>query len=524
MTFQAVLSAVGVVDGPEGIGETAASLTAQHDSRWEWNVVVRASAQVRADVVAVIAAEPRIRVFDGSSLEWAQALALGVDVASGAHVMYLAAGDTLVPELVGVIRDRAADGGWLYTDEGTPFADGAGVADWLKPDFAPELLRSVPYAARSAALPGSVITEVGGVDPAAGSAAWYDLVLRVSEQCTMPEHVAGHFYLRPPLLRPLPPPWLDGTPADRCRAVARHCARVGIAVTEVEPVLIQGRDLGQRVRRRLEGWPSVSVVIPSRGDASITHGFLRRHLVELVGALWTADRYPGLEIVVVYDEATPTAVLDDLRGITGGQIELVPFVGEFNFSAKCNVGALASQGEYLCFLNDDMDLITRDWLTEMVSLLADPTVGAVGAKLLFADGTLQHAGHRYDVDPGHYFLGYARDTTAGGGLAQLTGERSGVTAACLLLRSSDFLDIGGFSEAFPLNFNDVDLCLKLRAAGFRIIYTPHAELYHYESQTRVSRITSAERELLLRRWAGPLREDPYVNELTRVPDGPMDFH
>jgi GT2 family glycosyltransferase len=251
----------------------------------------------------------------------------------------------------------------------------------------------------------------------------------------------------------------------------------------------------------------------------------RVHVVELVRSLWVPGRYPDLELVVVHDAETPPEVLEDLRALVGEALVLCRYDGWFHFSRKCNAGAVVAHGELLCFLNDDMAVLSPDWLDEMVPLLDDPQVGAVGARLLFPDGTIQHVGHHFiDGSAGHPFFGWAADTMAEGAVAQLTGERSGATAACLLVRAEDFWRIGGFSERFPLNYNDVDLCLKLREAGFRILVTPHAELLHYESQTRVPRILTSEQALLSQRWSLRMRHDPYIRRTNDVmartfPDG-----
>jgi GT2 family glycosyltransferase len=149
----------------------------------------------------------------------------------------------------------------------------------------------------------------------------------------------------------------------------------------------------------------------------------------------------------------------------------------------------------------------------MAAHLADPGVGGVGTRLLFPDGTLQHIGHRYDDGAaGHPLFGWRANTLALGAAAHVAGERSGVTAACLLVRAADFERLGGFSQVFPLNYNDVDFCLKLREEGFRIVYTPHAELIHFESQSRVPVILPSERASLSRRWAYRMAHDAYLRQ------------
>ncbi len=518
MSALPLLSVLTVANGSDGISVTAASLAAQTDPAWEWRLVVSAAADVVAGLTRWAQAEPRITVIEPATDATGLPLTAAIDMAAGEFACVVEPGGTLSADTVGVLRHWVGTGtvGWLYTDEAVPYANGAGAEVWFKPDFSPELLRSCPYAVSSAMLPLSAIRRVGGLRPQTADAAWYDLVLRVAEVLPDPVHIAGPYMSRRAARKPVEAPWVDASAASRCQVVAEHCERVGIGLLDVSPVEVAGRPIGQRIHRRMKRVPRISLVVPTRGDSTIIHGFLRCHVVELVRELWTEDRYPELEIVIVYDDATPATVLEDLSAITGGAVVLLPFHGPFHFSRKCNVGALAATGEYLCFLNDDIEPKTRDWLAEMAPLLEDPTVGAVGAKLLFADGTLQHAGHSYDGSPGHLLFGAAADTLECGGVAQLTSERSGVTGACLLMRVADFIEVGGFSELFPLNFNDVDLCLKIRAKGMRIIYHPHAILYHFESQTRVSRVTPTEISTIERRWGHTLRTDPYINALTRI--------
>jgi GT2 family glycosyltransferase len=491
---------------PVALRRTYASLAAQTDRRWQWCVAVPAAGAT----IPGLPLDPRVVVVDGSG---PAGLAAALAGATAVHVMALTAGDLLAPDTVEVVAELLSPRGWGYTDEEQRFPSGRTPDLWEKPEWSPELLRSQPYAVRTAVLPRAVLVDVGGIRPAAGTAAWYDAVLRVSERAVPPVHVpTPHVVRMDPRLRERLVP---GDPADSARVVAEHCARVGIAVDDVQPVVVQGRVVGQRLRRQLSRIPSVSIVVPTAGGSSVVRGAPRRHVVELVRSLWTVDRYPDLELVVVHDADTPADVLDELREIVGDDLVLCRYDDWFHFSRKCNVGASAARGEYLCFLNDDIETSDPSWLTELVVHLDDPGVGAVGARLLFPDGSLQHIGHQYvHGNAGHPLFGWRASTLAMGAAAQVAGERAGVTAACLLMRAAEFRRVGGFSDLFPLNYNDVDLCLKLREEGFRIVCTPHAELVHFESQSRVPRILRSELALLNRRWSGRMATDPYLR-LTR---------
>ena len=532
MTDRPLLSLLSTVRSGVGVLGSLLSLDDQLDPSWQWCIVVTPDApgDTYAQIHALVGAHPKVRLLDGSRLAPGDLAAAAADLATGEYLAWLGQGARLDPGCVTCIRRALLDADWAYTDESIEGINGNATGVWLKPDHSPELLRSQPYALHLAALPAETVAAVGGFSRRAG-APWYDLVLRVSEVSGPPAHVAGPYYIRPALQLGLPhgsvpdAPYVDDDEESRCTAVADHCRRVGIAVDDISPVRVAGRPVGQRLHRRLDRTPRVSVIIPTVGGSSLTHGFPRCHVAELIDGLCRSGSYPDLEIVVVHDDATPPAVLEQIDKVTGGDWVSVPFHGPFHFSRKCNAGALVATGEYLCFLNDDMDVADPGWLAELVALLTDPTVGAVGPKLLFADGTLQHAGHVYNGSPGHLLFGEDAETLDFGGWAQVAGERSGVTGACLLTRAELFAEVGGFSELFPLNFNDVDLSLKIRAAGYRIVYQPFSMLYHYESQTRVAQVAQVELSRIERRWAFELQTDPYWSTMLRpsIAGPPLDL-
>ncbi len=524
MTDPALVAVLTVVTDVEGLGRTFASLRSQSDQAWQWCLVIapEAGPDALGFVQGLLDDEPRAVAVRGTGTDPGALAEQALELVRADTVCMIDAGDHLDPSTFAMARQRLGLAPWVYTDEAALDEDGVVVDLWFKPDFAPEWLLSQPYALRLAVLPVDAVRRVGGFRRSAGTAYWYDVVVRVAAVLDPPDHLAGPFYLHGS--RGDGNPFIDGHPLDRCAVVERVLAERGEQV-EVLPIDVAGRPIGQRVRRRPGHRPKVSLIIPTRASFSIIHGFLRCHVVELIRSLWTEQRYPDLEVVVVYDRGTPAEALHEISEITGGAAVLLPFNGPFHFSRKCNAGALAATGDYLCFLNDDMEVVTPDWMHELTSLLADPGVGAVGARLLFADGTLQHAGHEYNHgQPGHTMFRYGAQEVDHGGRALVTSERSGVTGACMLVRATDFVMVGGFSEEFPLSYNDVDLSLKIRATGLRILYSPHATLYHYESQTREARVTATEMTRIRWRWGPSLQADPYVNELLRGPIADLEGH
>lgn len=253
--------------------------------------------------------------------------------------------------------------------------------------------------------------------------------------------------------------------------------------------------------------PKVSVIIPTRDRAEL--------LERCVEGLLHRTDYPDVEVLVVDNdsrEPQTRAVFEKYK------LGVVPFPGSFNWSAMNNAGAKAASGDVLLFLNNDTDVIKAGWLNELAAHAMRPEVGAVGAKLLFADDTVQHAG--IWLGPGgkvRHFLRLSKREDPGY-LGQLTFLRdlSAVTGACMAVRRTVFDEVGGFDESFPVSYSDIDLCLKLRQRGYRIVWTPHAELLHLESASRGSgewrwSKEEAEHKRFVARWERELNEDPFFN-------------
>jgi GT2 family glycosyltransferase len=251
----------------------------------------------------------------------------------------------------------------------------------------------------------------------------------------------------------------------------------------------------------------VSAIVPSIGSGGEIRGSRRTFVTESVrSVLATADI--DIEIIVVAGREMPGVVAEELRSL-GGQVRLVDYDDTFNFSAVVNLGAAHANGQHLLLLNDDTEVVSSDWLTHMLDACR-PGVGAVGAKLLFEDGTLQHAGHTYRTALGHVGFGLPGDSPGRNGVLLRRREVAGVTAACMLTPFSVFDAVGGFTVGLPGNYNDVDYCMKLRVAGWSCVYEPAAVLYHFESKSREAGIKPEEIELIQRRWLTHLVHDRYT--------------
>lgn len=253
--------------------------------------------------------------------------------------------------------------------------------------------------------------------------------------------------------------------------------------------------------------PEVSIIVPSIGTTGEVHGQPRTFVVDAVrSALATAG--VRVEVIVVAGREMPDTVAAALVAL--GPVRLVPYDAAFNFSATINLGAAHATGRHLLMLNDDTEVVSADWLERMLDAAAGERVGAVGARLLFEDGTLQHAGHTYRTSLDHVGFGLAADDPGRTGLLVHRREVAGVTAACLLTPATVFDAVGGLCTGFPGNYNDVDYCMKVRFAGWRIVYEPAAVLHHFESRSRVAGIRPEEVELVQRRWRTLLEDDPFT--------------
>lgn len=500
---------------PDVLRSTIESVRAQTRDDWELLLVDDRSTDPRVHRVLdeARAADPRIRVLlrdeNGGIVAASND---GLAAAAGEWIVLLDHDDLLARRALDSVA-RAIDADpeidYLYSDEDQLSPVGDHVNAFYKPDWSPERLRSQNYCCHLSVLRSELVAEIGGFRDGFDGSQDYDLILRATERARRIHHVPEVLYH----WRQLPTSTASDIAAKPYaieagrRAVQEHCDRVGIdaVVESKEPPGTY------RVRRTLPDPPLVSVVIPTRGSSGRVWGVERCFVVEAMRSLLERGTYPRLEFVVVVDTSTPQPVVEAMRRVAGDLLRLVWFDRPFNFSEKINLGRIHSTGDLLLLLNDDVELVTPDAIETMAALALEPDVGSVGAKLLFSDGTLQHAGHVYNGDPYHiFFKGSSEDH---GPFSMLTLEREcvGVTAAALMIRPDVFDSVGGFSAAFDNNFNDVDFALKLQEAGYRTVWTPFAVLYHFESVSRDPAVSGDEYDLLHQRWSHQLEQDRYSN-------------
>ena len=262
----------------------------------------------------------------------------------------------------------------------------------------------------------------------------------------------------------------------------------------------QGPNNNWTLRRMPKERVSISVVIPTRGDKKRIWGVETDLIENVIGSLFQKTATEDFEIVVVHD--VNEAFVEHTHSLTqyGNRVKLVPFEKPFNFSEKCNFGAIHSSGKVLVFLNDDIEVIDSWWLDHLVGYLESNTVGAVGPVLLLDNGLVQSAGHVNEPFPVNFFAGQPLGVKAFPEPLVSPCEVSGLTAACIAVRREVFNEVGGFCEDLPNNFNDVDFCMKIQETGRSVIFTPLAKLFHFETTTRDIGVSEDEIKFINDRW------------------------
>ena len=401
----------------------------------------------------------------------------------------------------------------LYTDEDKISGDGGEYFQPnLKPDFNPDLLRSNNYICHFLVVSRGLLEKAGGFDRQYDGAQDYDFILRCTEQangiCHIPK-VLYHWrtHAQSTADNPISKQYAYDAGA---RAIEAHLKRVGLTGT-VE----RKKDFGfYRVRYALEGQPLVSIIIPNKDEKDT--------LKKCIESIQKKSTYRNFEIIIVENNSKTVEIFDYYKEIDGRNgVHVVYWDREFNYSAINNFGASYAKGDYLICLNNDMEIISEDWIGELLGHCQRAGTGIVGARLYYPDDTIQHAGIIIGIGgiAGSVFVGQKRTHTGYMHREALQQDLSAVTAACMMVRRSLFEQLGGFTEQLAVAFNDVDFCLRAREMGYLVVYDPYVELYHYESKTRGAEDTQekvrrfqTEIEYMRTRWISVLKNgDPYYN-------------
>ncbi|MDO4477822.1 MAG: glycosyltransferase family 2 protein [Lachnospiraceae bacterium] len=443
-----------------------------------------------------------------------------IAAAQGDYITFCDHDDLLTPnalyENASVIR-KNPDAEFIYSDE-----DKIGVGDKymqpnLKPDFDPDFLRSVNYICHLTTVKRTLLDRVGLLDPAFDGAQDYDFVLRCTEATKAIYHIPKilyHWRFFEGSTAANPESKLYAFEAGK-RALEAHYKRLGLPC-EVE----MGRYPG--LYRTIYHWPEtplVSVLIPNKD-----------HAADLDKCLKSIDRgrvYPNLEIIIIENNSEEQETWDYYEKIQkeDPRVRVVVYKPDkpgFNYSAINNFGAREAKGEYLYLLNNDTEFISDDVIGELVGFCQRDDVAACGSLLYYEDDTIQHAGVivGWGGVAGHAFVNQNRGETGYQHRVICQQDLSACTAASLMVKKSVFDEIGGFTEELAVAFNDIDLCMKIRKAGYLIVYNPYCELYHYESKSRgldkgnKEKFDRFVREMnyFQKTWPEILRDgDPYYN-------------
>ncbi len=515
------------------------SVQAQSYTNWELCLADGTPDESVEKVIKDIAAdEPRIRYEHlKENLGIAENTNAAFALATGEWIGLLDHDDILAPDALYEVLTAAGAGCENMTEEGcveVVYTDEDKVSTDLKthfqphfkPDFNIDLLRSNNYITHFFVVKRQIVEKVGGFRKEFDGAQDYDFIFRCTAKAKSIAHVPRilyHWRVSMESTADNPASKLYAFEAGK-RAIETDLKAKGL-VGEVSHMPDYGF---YRVKYAVSGKPLVSVIIPNKDEA--------KTLKTCIGSILKSS-YEAYEIIIVENNSTQPetfAYYEELTGKpydadsvmegklpNGNAVRVVTWKSGFNYSAINNFGATYAKGEYYVLLNNDIELITIDWLEEMLGNCQRDDVGIVGAKLLYDDYSVQHAGVVVGIGgvAGNMFVGLKKDRDGYMHKASLQMNYSAVTAACLMVKAAAFKQVGGLTEELAVAFNDVDFCLKVRMAGYLVVYNPAVRAYHYESKSRgaedtVEKLQRFDREIawMKEHWADILQKgDPFYN-------------
>jgi GT2 family glycosyltransferase len=498
-----------IVDATQAsVAELRAAVQDLRDQIWpQWRAVLvvapQAARAVRDALATITEADLRLTIATGTP--HAALAELATD-----YVFAFDAGDRLERDLLvefALALNLNPEAAAVYGDEDEIGERGFYRFPYFKPDWSPETALSRDYVGHPCALRTTLLATAGGLSPAYGSAAWFDALLRVTDdEAARVIHVARVLYHRRPRA--------DTARPQHVRAAIEAALRRRNEAASVYPVPNAGRE-HFAVRYTLAGNDRVSIVVPTRDRPEL--------LAACLESIFARSTYAKYEVVVVdngsRDPATH-ALFARWSAAEPQRFRVLRADIPFNYSKLNNLAVTGCSSEYVVMLNNDTVVLTDDWIEGLLEHASKPQIGAVGALLLYPDDTVQHAGvilgvlglaghaHRYASAqaPGYF------------GSLQAPTNYLAVTGACLMVARDKYLAVGGLDEALAVSYNDVDFCFRLHEAGYRNVYLPYVRLYHFESKSRgtddtPSKVRRANQEVALMRgrWPGFASADPYYN-------------
>jgi GT2 family glycosyltransferase len=507
-------------DTPERyLRATLESVLEQAYDNWELCVADDASTDpaVRAVLNEYARRDPRVKVvFRPENGHISRATNSALALAQGDFVAFMDHDDLLAIDAlfeVAHLINRHPDVDVIYTDENKIDDHVRFQEPHFKPDWAPESFLSRMYVGHLIVMRRSLVEAVGGLRPEFDGSQDYDLMLRVTELTDRIRHIPRILYH-----------WRihqDSTSLDGAAKPYAYDAAVRALNEALERRGEEGRISAKPeypgsydVRFAIREKRKVSVIIPTRD-----HG---DDVYNCIGSLFAKTYYANLDVTIVDNGSTDEDSLAIFERLTkrDRRIRVLRYDEPFNFSKINNYAVERTDGDYLLFLNNDTQATSDEWIEALVEQAQRPAIGAVGAMLLYPDQTVQHAGVIVGLGgvAGHSHKHYHQNAPGYFHILQSVNNYSAVTAACMMVRRDVFLEVGAFDESLAVAFNDVDLCLKIRDAGYRNVYLPHVRLYHFESKSRGQEVTpegiarfSREIEIMRARWHPLKVRDPFYN-------------
>lgn len=440
-----------------------------------------------------------------------------IDISSGDYIALFDHDDLLHPSaLYKVMKEIEKSGAdFVYTDEAT--FTGKNPSDILfahfKSDFAPDTLRSYNYICHLSVFSRELLNKVGYFRKECDGSQDYDMILRLTEKAEKIVHIPEILY------------YWRGHKNSTAKDIASKpyvIAAAHKALSEhLERQFLKGEVLDSkapstyRIKYDIKGEPLVSIVIANKDEAS--------SLNKCISSIFEKSTYRNFEVIIVENNSAEEETFNYYKDIKNKypNIKVVVWNDKFNYSKINNFGFEKASGEYVLLLNNDVEIISENWIEEMLMYAQRGDVGAVGAMLYYPDDTIQHAGVILGVGgvAGHAHKNFKRGDYGYMTRAAIAQNLSAVTFACVMIPSKVFRLVGGLDEKFQIAFNDVDMCMRIKKAGYLIVFTPYAELYHYESKSRGSEDTyqkvkrfNSEVERFQKRWNRELSQgDPYYN-------------
>lgn len=439
-----------------------------------------------------------------------------ITMANGDFIALFDHDDLLHPsalfEMAKAVEQKNAD--FIYTDEVTFVGKTSNITIYnFKPDYSPDTLRSYNYICHFTAFSKELLEKVGGFNREYDGSQDYDLILRLTEKAKNIVHIPKALYF-----------WRSHKASvasdvsakpyvvdSAKRALKAHIERLGLD-GRVEDAVVPTT---YKIQYDVIGSPMVSIVIPNKDHTD--------DLDKCLTSVYERSTYKNFEVIVVENNSVEQQTFKyyELAQSRYDNLRIVTWESGFNYSAINNFAVSRANGEYILLLNNDIEVINPDWIEQMLMFAGRKDVGAVGAKLYYADDTIQHAGVIVGLGgvAGHSHKDFARENPGYMARASIAQNLSACTAACLMIRRDVYNEVGGLDEGYAVAFNDIDFCMKIRSAGYLIVFTPFAELYHYESKSRGDEDTpekiarfNGEIYRFQERWEKELKAgDPYYN-------------